>query len=289
MEQNTRYRELKKTSLVTIAANTLLAAAKAAVGAMSGSVAVLSDAAHTFSDIFTTLMVLVGLKVSGREADDGHPYGHQRIESIISFCLAIALALTALYLGFEGVARLISREVARPSWLALGVTVISIASKEWMFWYTRARAIKYDSGSMMADAWHHRTDSISSVAVLIGVAGTFLGLWYLDSAVTIVVCLIILKAAFDIGKTAGGQLTDRSADGEVCRDIERTALEVEGVEGVDLLRTRLSNNIIFVELEVSVDSGLSVAQGHDIAERVHDTIEARCGNVGHCAVHVNPR
>lgn len=287
-DEKARYQALKKTSLITVVVNVALAAAKAVAGFLSGSMAVLSDAVHTLSDVFTTLMVILGLKISSREADDSHPYGHQRIESIISLFLAVTLALTALLLAYEGIGKLMERTPARPSWLALGVTVSSIVSKEWMFRYTRRKARQYRSTSMMADAWHHRTDSVSSVAVLVGVAGAFFGLWFLEPVATLAVCALILKAAFDIGKAAGSQLTDRSASGEIRREIEQIALSVEGVRRIDLLKTRVSSHIIFVELEISVPSSLTVSQGHDIAERVHDRIEARYDNIGHCAVHVNP-
>jgi len=283
-----RYRELQKTSLITIAANVILAASKLVIGLFSRSTAVVSDAVHTLSDVFTTILVMAGLKFSNEKADDGHPYGHQRIESVISLFLAFALAATALFLGYEGIKKIQSGEGASPSWLALGVTVLSVAVKEWMFQYTRAKAKRLGSTSLMSDAWHHRTDALSSIAVLVGVVGSFFGIRFLDPAAAIAVCVIILKAVYSIGREAINQLIDCAAAPEVLVQIEALALGVEGVKSIDLLRTRISNNVIFADLEIEVDSSITVQDGHKIAEEVHDLLESSGLAIEHCMVHVNP-
>ncbi len=283
-----RYKDLKNTSLLTILLNALLSGAKLAAGLISGSSAVLSDAAHSLSDVLTTIMVIVGLRFSSEEADREHPYGHQRIESVVSLLLAAVLAATALSLGYSGVMNLIQHVAPHSSVFAYAVTLVSIASKEWMFRYTRKKAKKHGSSSMLADAWHHRTDSFSSIAVLFGLIGVSFGLWYLDACAAIAVCLIILKAAFDISVVSFNQLVDRSADKDAYDKILSLAVSVEGVRRVDLLRTRLSSRIVFVELEITVDPNITVFEGHKIAKSAHDLIES-CGlPIGHCMVHVNP-
>jgi cation diffusion facilitator family transporter len=288
MDQELRYGELRKISLTTIGVNLLLAIGKTTAGLISGSMAVMSDAIHTFSDVFTTLIVLAGLKASGEKADMEHPYGHFRIESMVSLFLAFLLALTAGYLGYQGLYGLRHYEFVPPSWLALGVTVTSIAAKEWMFQYTKRRAIQFQSSALMSDAWHHRSDSLSSFAVLVGLGGLFAGWWFLEPLATITVCLIILKAVYGITVTAVNQLIDKAASPETDQTIRAIATSVTGVRQIDLLRTRLSNQVIFVELEIAVDSALTVEEGHKIAETVHDAVENSDLPVEHCMVHVNP-
>ncbi len=289
MDQELRYKLLQKAAMVTVVVNIVLTIVKLVAGFASGSMAVLSDGVHTLSDVFTTVMVMVGLKLSNQKADEEHPYGHQRIESVVSMFLAFMLGMTALFLGYQGIQKIFHGTSGMPTLLALVATAGSILVKEWMFWYARGVAKQCGSTSLMSDAWHHRSDAISSVAVLIGVGGSCLGLWFMEPVATIVVCSIILKAAFDIGKAAVIQLVDHAADDEACTAIQKIAQSVNGVEGIDHLRTRLSNNIIFVDIEVVVSPDITVAQGHTIAERVHDLVEASSLPIGHCMVHVHPQ
>ncbi len=288
LDKELRYKELMKTSVVTIAGNFVLAVFKVIIGFISGSSAVVADAVHTLSDVFSTVVVMAGLKFSSKDADPEHQYGHQRIESIVSLILAFILFVTALSLGWEGVKKITENEVVKPSIPALVITVISILSKEVMFRYTMKKAKLLNSSSLMSDAWHHRSDAVSSIAVLIGVVGVFFNAWILEPIATIAVSFIILKAVYDIGRLAIDQLIDRAVSKELLSEIKDTVLSINGVKGIDLLHTRLSNNVVFVDLEISVDSNLTVSEGHDIAENVHDTLEKNITQIQHCMVHVNP-
>lgn len=282
------YNEARKVSIVTIIANAVLAVAKLVVGLIAGSVSVLSDAVHTFSDVGTTFAVMVGLKLSSSSADSDHPYGHQRIESLVSVLLAIALGGTAVLIGVEGAQSLWSGKRAEPSIAALIVTVLSIGGKEWMFRYTKAAATRLNSLSLMADAWHHRTDAVSSIAVLVGVGGNMLGVWWLEPVAAIGVSVLILKAAFDILREAFSQLTDRSLAQEDLDKISEIARSTDGVKAIDDLRARISGNVAFVDIDIAVERTLTVEEAHTIAEAVHDRVEAAGLRVQHCMVHVNP-
>jgi cation diffusion facilitator family transporter len=288
VENDFRFKELRKVSIITIILNLILTIVTIFAGIVSASPAVLSDGLHTFTDVFSTVLVMLGLKLSSEGADEDHPYGHQRIESIISLISGIILAITSLYIGYIGIKKLILFEQGSPSILALSVTILSILLKEWMFHYSYKNGKKYNSLSMIADAWHHRSDAIGSIAVLVGVAGVFFGYWFLEPLATVFVCLIILKVAFEIGKNATAQLIDTSVDNEKLDKINSIAMSVKGVDNVDLLQTRISNNIIFVDIEISVNPHITVSEGHDIAKEVHDKVESSGLSVAHCMVHVNP-
>jgi len=284
-----RYQALQKISVIATISNILLTVFKIFIGIISGSGAVLSDGIHSFSDVFATIMIMVGLKLSNEKADREHPYGHQRIESVVSVFLAVFLGITAFLLGYGGLTKLISGDKMEPSVWAVTITVVSIVWQEFMFQYTYRQGKKYNSTSIIADAWHHRSDSISSLAVLVGVVGVFFGIMFLESIATIFVCFLILYVAFGICKSAISQLIDQSADKEARSKIESVILSADGVKKIDLLKTRLSNNIVFVEVEISVDSSLTVVEGHNIAKSVHDKLEALPElKIEHCMVHVNP-
>lgn len=282
------YLTAKKVSVTTMVANAVLAAVKLAVGFLAHSVSVISDGVHTVSDVATTVAVLLGLRLASNSADEDHPYGHQRIESLVSVLLAIALGGTAVMIGVEGARSLWLGERSEASAAALAVTVISIAAKEWMFRYTRRAAKKVNSLSLMADAWHHRTDAVSSVAVLVGVGGNMLGVWWLEPVAAIGVSVLILKAAFDILREAMSRLTDHSVPPEELEKIRSVALATEGVRAVDELRARISGNVAFVDIEIAVDADMPLRDAHRIAEAVHKGVEDAGLRVEHCMVHVNP-
>ncbi|MDL2274213.1 cation diffusion facilitator family transporter [Oscillospiraceae bacterium OttesenSCG-928-G22] len=288
VESRERYRELRRVSIVTIIANAILCAAKLLIGFIAGSVSVISDGVHTLSDVGTTVVVLFGLYFSKDEADSDHPYGHERIESAVSLLLGVFLGATAVFIGAEGTRKLVSGEEAAPSVLALLITIVSIAVKEWMFRYTLKRAKRLDSLSLAADAWHHRTDAVSSIAVLVGVGGNMLGFWVLEPLAAIAVAILILKAAIDILKDALKQLVDHSVRRETYDELMELIQSVEGVRSVDLMRTRISGNVVFVDVDIAVDPRLEVRAAHAIAENVHDIVEAAPLKVRHCMVHVNP-
>ncbi len=279
-------------SLLTIVVNLLLAAGKLAAGVIGSSGAMISDAIHSASDVFSTLIVIVGVKLAGRQSDEEHPYGHERFECVASIVLAVILAATGLLIGWRGVQKIVMSgngiAIEIPGKLALLAAIISIAVKEGMFWYTRAAARQIQSGAMMANAWHHRSDALSSVGSFIGIFGAQLGYPILDPAASVVICCLILKAAYDIFRDAIDKMTDKSCDEEIIEKIQEIAEREAGVICVDLIKTRMFGNKIYVDVEIGADGNSTLEESHKIAEQLHDDIEKRIEGVKHCMVHVNP-
>ena len=280
-----------RVSFRTIVGNVLLTVLKMIAGILGRSGAMVSDAVHSLSDVISTVIVMVGVKLANKKPDKEHPYGHERLECVAALILSVILFLTALGIGWAGLEKVLSRnyeELVTPGFFALIAAVISLISKEGMYWYTRNAAKKIDSSALMADAWHHRSDALSSIGSFIGILGSMLGLPIMDSLASIVICLFIIKVAFDIFKEAIGKMTDRAADDAVENEIQSVILSQNDVVGVDLLRTRLFGNRIYVDVEIIVDGKKPLSEAHDVAEKVHNTIESEFPKVKHCTVHVNP-
>ena len=203
----------------------------------------------------------------------------------------MVLAATGVFIGYSGVRSILAANYGGlqvPGVLALVAAIVSIAAKEGMFWYTRRAADDIHSAALMADGWHNRSDALSSVGSLVGIAGAQLGLPILDPIASLVICLFILKASYDIFMSAVRQLVDQSADPEVESAMAETIQAQDGVLRLDLLRTRQFGSRLYVDVEISADGNQSLASAHEIADRVHDQIEADFPAVKHCMVHVNP-
>ncbi len=280
-----------KVSAVSIIINLLLSVFKLAAGLLAHSGAMVSDAVHSASDVFSTIIVIIGVQIAGRHSDEDHPYGHERLECVASIVLAIILFATGLGIGSEGVSNILSGHydaLEIPGKLALAAAVISIITKEWMYWYTRNAAKKINSGALMADAWHHRSDALSSVGAFIGILGSRLGFPVMDSIASVVICLFIIKAAFDIFKDAMDKMVDKACDPEVVDEMRAVIEANPGVIRLDDIRTRIFASKIYVDIEIAVDGNLLLKDAHCIAEEVHDKIEESFPQVKHCMVHVNP-
>jgi len=279
-----------KVSVITIIANAILAAFKFITGIVGKSNAMISDSVHSFSDVLSTFIVIIGLKISNKQADTEHPYGHERMESIAAFILASMLFVTGILIGIEGIKNVFNASnIVKPSIIALVAAIISILTKEWMYWYTIYNAKKIKSESLKADAWHHRSDALSSIGSLIGIAGSMLGFAILDSLASIIICLFIIKVAYDIFKDSLDKVVDRSCSEDKVIEIEKQAYEIEGVINVDLIKTRMFGNKIYIDLEISADRNMTLERAHEIAHQVHDSIEEKFTDVKHCMVHVNPK
>ncbi|MGM9537788.1 MAG: cation diffusion facilitator family transporter [Candidatus Onthomonas sp.] len=292
MTQNqpgSEYTLAMRVSRQSIAVNLLLSVGKLIAGIFGHSAAMVSDAVHSASDVFSTLIVMIGLKLSGRAADDNHEYGHERLECVAAILLAVVLAATGAGIGVSGIESIRSaQELAMPGVIALWAAIISIIVKEGMYWYTRWAANKCGSSALMADAWHHRSDALSSIGSLVGIAGARLGFPVLDPIASLVICVFILKAALDIFRQAIEQLTDQAASPKLEREMAALILKQNGVRALDLLKTRQFGSKIYVDVEFSADGSLTLVEAHDIAQRVHDQIESAFPTVKHCMVHVNP-
>ena len=282
--------EAIKISRISILVNLLLSAGKLAAGLLANSGAMISDAVHSASDVFSTLVVIVGVKLSGKESDREHPYGHERMECVASILLAGILLLTGLAIGYEGVRKLLGQgeTLAVPGVLALIAAAVSILVKELLYQYTRRAARRIDSPALMADAWHHRSDALSSVGALLGIAGARAGFPVLDPLASVVICAFIAKAAFDIFRDAVNKLVDHACDEETESAVRLCALRQEAVQRIDLLRTREFGSRIYIEMEIAVDGDMSLRQAHAVAEQVHDDIEGEFPKVKHIMIHVNP-
>ena len=289
--QDTYQKTAVRVSTVSIIGNALLSLLKLLAGLLAHSGAMVSDAVHSASDVFSSIIVIIGVKISTRASDRDHPYGHERFECVAAIVLAVILLLSGLLIGINAIDKLTdptARTAEAPGILALVAAIVSIAAKEAMYWYTRYYAKRLNSGALMADAWHHRSDALSSVGALIGVAGARMGVPVLDTVASLVICLFILKAAFDIFKDAVDKLVDRACSKETEQAILQCAADVEGVVQVDMLHTRVFGNKIYVDIEIRADGTLALTQAHDISQRVHDKIETQFPDVKHIMVHINP-
>lgn len=280
-----------RVSTVSIVANCILTVFKLLAGVIAHSGAMISDAIHSASDVFSTVVVIIGIRISRRASDKDHPYGHERLECVAAIVLATILAFTGLGIGYAAVRKIAGGDyagLAVPGRLALVAAVISILVKEAMYQYTRICAKRIDSSALMADAWHHRSDALSSVGALIGIGGARLGFPILDPVASVVICVFIEKAAYEIFMDAVDKMVDKACDEETEKELRQCALEQEGVLGVDLLHTRVFGNKIYVDIEICADGDETLRQAHAVAERVHNSIEKNFPRVKHIMVHVNP-
>ena len=280
-----------RVSFITIIGNVALSVFKLLAGILAHSSAMISDAVHSASDVFSTIVVIIGVRLASRESDKEHPYGYERMECVAAIILAMVLFITGLGIGIEAVKTIAGGNYASlqaPGVLAMVAAVISIVVKEVMFWYTKINAKRIDSGALMADAWHHRSDAFSSVGALIGIGGARLGFPVMDSIASLVIFIFIVKAAYDIFKDAVDKMVDRSCDDETEKQISTCIMENENVKGIDLIQTRIFGNKIYVDIEIQVDGSYTLHRAHGIAEEVHNSIEHRFPKVKHIMVHVNP-
>jgi cation diffusion facilitator family transporter len=279
-------------SNISILVNLMLSIFKLLAGIFAHSGAMISDAVHSASDVFSTLVVIIGIKLSQKASDTNHQYGHERLECVASIILSVMLLATGIGIGYTGVTTIINRSSAQiqiPGILALVAAIVSIGVKEWMYWFTRAGAKKINSGALMADAWHHRSDSLSSIGALIGILGARLGFPILDSVASVVICLFIAKAAYDIFMDAVDKMVDKSCDEETVAKIKKVCETQKGVLHIDSLKTRLFGSKMYVDVEIAADGNKTLNEAHGIAEKVHNAIEKEFPLVKHCMVHVNPK
>ena len=283
-------RVANQVSVITIIVNIVLSVFKLIAGIVAHSSAMISDAIHSASDVFSTIVVMIGVKFALKKPDKEHPYGHERLECMAAIVLAMVLFITGLGIGADALKTIFDGnygDIQIPGALALIAAIVSIIAKEAMYWYTRFHAKRIDSGALMADAWHHRSDAFSSVGALIGIGGAMLGFPIMDPLASLVIFVFIVKAAFDIFKDAMGKMVDHACDEETEKEIYDCVKSNKEVLGIDRLQTRIFGNKIYVDLEILLDGALSLEKAHDIAEEVHDDIEENFPKVKHIMVHVN--
>lgn len=291
MRQQRKERIAMKVSVNSILVNLILSAFKLFAGIAARSGAMISDAAHSASDVFSTVIVMAEVVLASREADEKHQYGHERMECVAAVLLGAVLCITGLFIGAAGLQKIFAGDQGKlviPGALAMAAALISIAVKEGMYWYTRNAARKIDSAALMADAWHHRSDALSSVGSFVGVLGARMGFPILDPLASVVICIFIVKASYDIFADAVRKMIDESCSRETVEQMRSVILDQKGVRGIDDIRTRKFGARVYVDVEICMDGNLPLRKAHETAEKVHLKIEEKFAPVKHCMVHVNP-
>ena len=280
-----------KVSFVSIIGNVILSFLKLLAGILANSGAMISDAVHSASDVLSSIIVIIGVKIAAKKSDKNHPYGHERFECVAAIVLAVILLVSGLFIGHTAIEKISAgngHEFAVPGVLALIAAIVSIVGKEAMYWYTRFYAVGLDSGALMADAWHHRSDALSSVGALIGIAGARKGFPMMDTVASLVICLFIVKAAYDIFKDAIDKMVDRSCSEKLEKSMAECAMAQEGVTGVDSIRSRVFGNKIYVEIQICAPGEISLEQSYRIARNVHNALESKFEKIKHITVSVKP-
>jgi cation diffusion facilitator family transporter len=288
-KNNPRYRETIKVTLIGSVIDLLLGVFKLLFGFLSQSQALIADGIHSLSDLATDGIVLYAAKHAHTEADEEHPYGHGRFETVATVGLGIALIVVAIGVSIDATLRLFNPEkLLVPGIGALIVAAISIVSKEAIYHYTMHVARKYNSNMLRANAWHSRTDAISSVVVLVGVAGSMAGLWYLDAIAAIGVGLMIAKIGWDLAWHSIRELVDTGLDTERVEAIRQTILDVDGVVSLHVLRTRRMAGEALVDVHIQVAPHISVSEGHYVSETVRARVIKEIEEVADVMVHIDP-
>ena len=297
VSDNEYKKEITKVGLITILLNFILTISKVIAGILAKSTSLISDGIHSASDVLSTIVVIIGAKMAKKQADKEHPFGHERMESVALVILALLLFLTAIMLGYGGVNSIIlfakgeyQYERGLLVYIALGFAITSIIVKGWMYFYTKKKAKILKSETLRADAIHHLTDSISSIASVLGILGLILGgnIVILDPIMTIVIALFIFKVSYDILMDGINELIDKAAPDEFVNELKKDIEEYPGVLEINSLKTRMFGNKVYIELEIAVLDSLSVKEGHDIALGLHDMLEDKYDNIKHCMVHIDP-
>ena len=284
-----RYNEVKKVTLVGSLVDFLLGGAKILVGGIANSQALVADGVHSLSDLATDFIVLYAAKHSHKEADEDHPYGHGRIETLATVGLGIALIFIALGIGYDSVLRLNDPGMLlKPGMLALAMATVSVISKEWIYHYTVRAARRLRSDMLMANAWHSRSDAISSIVVVIGIAGAMFGYPYLDAVAAVAVAAMIAKIGFDLVRSSSKELIDTALEPKEIETIRGHIFAVSGVRAVHMLRTRKSAGDAFVDVHIQVDPRVSVSEGHQIGETVRRRLLDEVTAVSDVTVHIDP-
>lgn len=278
-----------KVSVISIILNCLLTLIKFISGVISKSSAMISDSVHSLSDVLSTFVVIIGVKISNKKADSDHPYGHERIECVSAIILSGMLFVVGALIGINGIKNVTnSSNLVMPGVLALIASIISIISKEAMYQYTIRVSKKINSSALKADAWHHRSDALSSIGSFIGILGSRLGFKVFDPLASVIISLCIIKVSIDIFKDAIDKMVDKSCDKEVIDKVISVIEKNESVKNIDDIKTRQFGNKAYVDVEISVDENLLLKDAHKVAEEIHNSVENEINIVKHCMVHVNP-
>ena len=284
-----RYAVTKKVTLVGALVNIVLSVVKILFGYIGQSQALIADGVHSLSDLATDALVIIAAKHSSKDADDEHPYGHGRIETLMTVVLGIFLILVACGIMVDSARRILEPDLLwHPGWLALWIGVLSILAKEALYHYTVRAANKVRSKILHANAWHHRSDAISSILVVVGIGGTLMGFEYLDAVASVALGLFVLKIGWDLSLQGTRELVDTALEPELVESINEAILKVDGVRELHSLRTRRMGGDALVDVHILVDPKLSVSEGHFIGEAVHGQLLQQIEDVTDVMVHIDP-
>lgn len=287
-DKDSRYRAIRRATLFGALINIVLAVLKVLFGFISQSHALISDGLHSFADLATDVVVVYAAKRSKQDADEKHPYGHARIETAFTVALGLLLIILAMGLMVDAGRRLLTpAELMHPGVLALAVALVSIFAKEALYHYTLRVARKVRSKLLHTNAWHHRSDAISSIVVLVGISGSLIGFDYLDAFASVGVALLIAKIGWDAAWQALLELVDTGLNPERVKLIRDVIEEVDGVRDLHMLRTRRMGGDALVDVHVQVDPRLSVSEGHQIGEYVRNQLLENIDEVSDVTVHID--
>ncbi len=289
MRNELKYKRGEKGTRIGIFVLLFLTLIKGTAAILGHSRALLADSLHTFADVLTSVVVLIGLYIAQRPPDKTHPYGHGKAESIAAKTIAIVLILIGAHFGVDNFKKVFARDLFIPGTITLWITLLAIITQESLFRYKFRLGKEIGSSAVIADAWHHRSDVLASLAAMIGIGGArLLDRRWLDPLAGVVVCILIITVGIKIFLATTGELMDATIDKRIRERIEKEALRVEGVKRLSSLKARRSGLDIFVDLEIEVDSRLTVEEGHAIAVQVEKRILREVEQVANILVHVNP-
>lgn len=280
---------------IGIIVNLLLTVFKAIGGILAGSRALVADALHSASDVVGSIVVLFAVKIANKPPDEEHPYGHGKAEGVASIIVALLLIVVGVEISISSVKVFFGEIPEAPGMIALVILIISIVIKEILFYYKLWLGKKYNSSVLVTEAWHHRSDSLSSLAALLGIGLAIIGekfqvtfFIYGDAIAGLIVSLIVVKVGYDLIKSSSNVMLEKVLDREEVKDYEETVLAIDGVKRIDQLLARTHGSYIVIDIKVSVDPNITVKQGHDIAAEVKQSLILKHKEVEDVLVHINP-
>jgi len=295
MKTNDRVSEIRNITLIGSLVNLILTIGKVIAGIVGHSSAMVADGVHSLSDLVTDMIVIIFVKISGKEKDNTHQYGHGKFETFATMIIGFALLIVGVGIGWTSAEKIYmslnGELIDKPGFIALYAALISIASKEGLFWYTKVEGKRLNSQAMIANAWHHRSDALSSIGTALGISGAILlgDNWrILDPLAGVIVSFFILKVAWDIAKPSIDELLDRSLPDKTQKEIEQIITDTDGVISFHGLRTRKIGDVISVEMHIQVDRYLTVEVSHQMATTIENTLRERFGANTHVIVHIEP-
>lgn len=284
-----RYDESNKVTIISILLNIVLTILKILSGILGNSTAIIADGLHSASDIITSVGILIGNSISRKPRDDEHQYGHEKAESLVSFTLATVLIGISLKIGYDGLRELINvNNILVPNALPLVVALISIVVKEYQYQITIRVAKRINSSSLKADAWHHRSDALSSIAAFIGIGGAMLGLKILDPIASIIVAIVVVKVGIDILKSACDELMDSSISKQDISKIKSLVDSNEKIYGIKDFKSRKYGSVAYIDMSIFIDKSKTLEEAHDIADNLEHTIISGLSYVKEINIHTEP-